>query len=195
MDAGKLESDFLNGFRFRFGSEELMQPILFIESNPDYLASLKSLLRNHGVTNPSYAVVDASQAVLYLKGEAPFSDRSRYPLPSIIFLDIHLEGYIGFKLLQWIKRQRTLASCFVVICSELSSIADLRKCYQYGAQTFLLKPYNHNELQNLLRHFPYLWTIGHAANEDALGPFAEPDPEPGDAPCSTIEVLHHAGEL
>ena len=110
-----------------------MQSILFIESNPDHLKTLKGLLRTNGVGNISYAVPDASQALAYLKGEQMYADRSRFPLPSIIFLDIHLDGYIGFKLLQWIKRRPEFDSCFVVICSALTCIADLRKCYQYGA--------------------------------------------------------------
>jgi CheY-like chemotaxis protein len=172
-----------------------MQPILFIEPDPGHLSKLKNLLGKNGVINPSHSAFDFSQAMFYLKGEAPYEDRARFPIPAIIFLDIHLEGYIGFKLLQWLRRRPELAASFVVICSELTSIADLRKCYQFGAQTFLLKPYNQKELQNLLRHFPHLWQFGPKISS-STGEVAPCEHLPrSETTYPTLESLHCGEEL
>jgi CheY-like chemotaxis protein len=134
-----------------------LQRILIVEPDHEHAAALQHLLRRAGVSNSSFIVSTFLEAMNYLKGDGPFANRSLYPLPSVIFLSMEPSGYLGFKLMEWIQTQPEAAGCSLVICSELTGVLNLSKCYRLGAKTFLLKPFNLAEIKNMVQHFPLLW--------------------------------------
>ncbi|MDB6033403.1 MAG: two-component system response regulator [Verrucomicrobiales bacterium] len=134
-----------------------LQHLLIVEPDPEQAGILLNLLRRAGVDNPSCRVATFLEAMNYLKGEGSFGSRNLYPLPSVIFLNLEPSGYLGFKLMEWIHTQPETSECVLVICSELSGVLDLSKCYRLGAKTFLLKPFNLAEVKNMVQHFPAFW--------------------------------------
>jgi CheY-like chemotaxis protein len=137
--------------------QNALQQLLIVEPDPEQAGILLNFLRRAGVDNPSYRVATFLEAMHYLKGEGPFGSRSLYPLPSVIFLNMEPSGYLGFKLMEWIHTKPETSECVLVICSELSGVLDLSKCYRLGAKTFLLKPFNLAEVKNMVQHLPAFW--------------------------------------
>ncbi|MEC4814323.1 MAG: response regulator, partial [Scytonema sp. PMC 1069.18] len=50
-------------------------------------------------------VKTAEDAIRYLEGSEPYQDRTIYPLPVLVVLDMRLPGMSGLDLLKWIRRQ------------------------------------------------------------------------------------------
>jgi CheY-like chemotaxis protein len=134
-----------------------LEQLLIVEPDAEQAAALLNLLRRAGVENGCYRASTFLEAMNYLKGEGAFASRSLYPLPSVVFLNMEPSGYLGFKLMEWIHTQPETADCALVICSELTGVLDLSKCYRLGAKTFLLKPFNLAEIKNMVQHFPVFW--------------------------------------
>ena len=87
----------------------------------------------------------------YFNGEPPYDDREKYPLPALVLLDIKMPGMDGFEVLKWIRNQPSLAKLCVVMLTSSDQIQDANKAYQFGANSFLVKPLDFWNVEELMR--------------------------------------------
>ena len=82
--------------------------ILLVEDEPNDAVLAQIALQRiiPGVSLP--VVSDGIQAVEYLKGTGPYADRSLYPFPDVVLLDLKLPLLDGFEVLRWIRQQPEL---------------------------------------------------------------------------------------
>lgn len=136
----------------------MTKTILLAEDSPDDELFFKLALRKAGVENPVRSVRDGHQAIAYLRGDPPFSDRQIHPLPEIIFLDLRMPRVDGFEVLEWLHRQPELTrGMLVVVLSQLTDSTALRRAYGLGANSFLMKPCRQEDLNNLISHYGGHW--------------------------------------
>jgi CheY-like chemotaxis protein len=114
--------------------------ILLVEDNEDDVFILKRLLKKLGQNLPIHIVVDGQQALDYLQAAGKFADRTQYPCPSLIFLDLKLPLVHGFEVLAWIKQQPSLREIPVAVLTSSPEPSDLERATSLGAKTFLVKP-------------------------------------------------------
>jgi len=118
---------------------------------------LKLTLKKANLDNPVHHVADVEQAICYLSGEAPFTDRTKHPLPSIIFLDLKLPNRDGFQLLEWVGRRPEFRTIFIVVLAGVGRIEEIAKAYRLGANTFLTKPAKPEDIDNLVTGHANIW--------------------------------------
>jgi CheY-like chemotaxis protein len=133
--------------------------ILLAEDSQDDEVLFKRVLAKVGVLNPLHVVHDGAEALAYLKGEEPFSNRQKYPLPDVLVLDIRMPKMNGFELLAWVEGQPHLNRLLRIVLTQLDHIKDIEWAYQLGADTFLIKPLESAELVNLVTFFKGYWTV------------------------------------
>ena len=114
--------------------------ILIVENNADDLFFLKRALRSAGVAANLYSVSDGRSAVRYLEGEGEYSDRSRFPLPWLIFLDLKLPYRSGIEVLEFIRGRVELQKINVVVVTSSEDNKDMRRTTELGVNAYLLKP-------------------------------------------------------
>ena len=77
--------------------------ILLVEDNEDDVSLIERAFARAGIDNPLQVVRDGEQAVSYLKAEGEYADRVKYPLPSLVLLDLKMPRRNGFEVLSWIR--------------------------------------------------------------------------------------------
>ncbi len=132
-------------------------PILLAEDDENDVFFLKRALRQAGLQNPLFVARDGQEAVNYLSGEPPYADRSDYPMPALLLLDLKMPKMSGFDVLNWLQAQKNFKDLAVVVFSSSSEESDVRKALTLGADDFLVKPYDFQKLVNVVRDIYARW--------------------------------------
>lgn len=148
--------------------------ILIVDDREDDSFLLERMLRRLGVGNAIVKLPNGDEAIQYLSGDWRYKNREQYPLPSAIFLDLKMPGKNGFEVLEWIRTNPLRQPCLVMVVSELNALADIRRAYRLGANSFLSKPLNEAEVRECLRNHPECWDF---ADPNSLETPAEPERE------------------
>jgi CheY-like chemotaxis protein len=133
--------------------------ILLVEDNEDDVFLMKRALKAATVANPLFVVENGQAAVDYLSGVDKFKDRGAFPIPSIVFLDLKLPLISGHDVLAWIRRQKELESLVVVVLTSSNEQQDLQRCYQLGANSYVVKPPTAEQLEDLAKAFKLYWLV------------------------------------
>jgi CheY-like chemotaxis protein len=133
------------------------QAILLVEDNEDDVFLMNRALKAAQVVNPLVVVDDGQEAVDYLCGAGKFADRTSYPLPIVVFLDLKLPFVSGHDVLAWIRGQKQLASLVVIVLTSSSEASDVSRCYALGANSYVVKPPTPDQLEDLAGAFKRYW--------------------------------------
>jgi CheY-like chemotaxis protein len=91
-------------------------------------------------------VSDGVEAVQYMAGHDPYSDRLRFPLPDLVLLDERMIRMDGSEALQEIKKHESAALVPVCMFSTTAQPQWQRLCYQRGAAFCIKKPLDYETL-------------------------------------------------
>src|SRR5436190_8325383 len=114
--------------------------ILLVEDRGDDILLIQRAFQRAGVTNPILAVRDGEEAIAYLSGAGPYSNRAEYPLPWLTLLDLKMPRVDGFDVLRWIRSQPELRRLIVVVLTSSEEMRDVNRAYELGANSFMVKP-------------------------------------------------------
>lgn len=84
-------------------------------------------------------------------------------IPDLIISDIEMRGMDGFEFLRQVRLRGYTKHTPVIMLSGKSESKERVKCYQLGAQDYLIKPFNPEELNELVKknlhpiHFASVW--------------------------------------
>jgi CheY-like chemotaxis protein len=133
-------------------------PVLLVE---DDVSDFRLIQRAFARIRPSVPMIRLSHgddAVAYLAGDAPYENRSLHPFPSLILLDIKLPRRSGFEVLEWVRTQQsTLKRLPIIMLTSSSHQVDVNKAYDLGVNSYLVKPSNNSELEQLATTFRTYW--------------------------------------
>ena len=115
-----------------------MKTVLIVDDNIKNLDLFKDFVESWG-----YETVTAQQ------GKDAISLAERY-LPDIILLDVMLPGMSGYEVCRELKENTKTQHIPVVMITVLNDIADRIHGYKIGADQFLVKPVDYNELHAIL---------------------------------------------
>ena len=131
--------------------------ILLVEDNEDDVFPMKRALKNAGIKNPLRVAEDGQQAMDYLSGTGAYADRTQYPIPALVFLDLKLPMRKGLDVLAWIRKQPHLEGVVVVVLTSSNEPSDLKQSYRLGANSYVVKPPTASQLLDLAKAFKWYW--------------------------------------
>lgn len=126
--------------------------ILYAEDDDDDALFMQMALERVGIADAFARVEDGRRALDYLGGCGEFSDRQKYPLPSLLLLDLKLPLKSGFEVLQWVQQQPTLKDMKVVVVSSSGQQSDIERAQKMGAVDYLIKPSAPSRLSEIIRN-------------------------------------------
>ncbi len=114
--------------------------LLVAEDDANDVFFLKRAFEQAEIQNPIHFVHDGQEAIDYLSGGGTFSDRTLYPLPSLLILDLKMPRKSGMEVLKWLDEQPELRRLPVVVFTSSAHQKDVERAYQLGANAFVVKP-------------------------------------------------------
>lgn len=134
------------------------QFILLAEDDPNDTLLIKRAFQKAGFGSLLKTVVNGKQAIDYLHGASEYSDRSRYPLPFLLLLDLKMPGTNGFEVLEWLRSQQDLKRLLVVVLTSSNLQTDVDRAYELGANSYLVKPISFDAMVTMIQRFEAYWT-------------------------------------
>jgi CheY-like chemotaxis protein len=102
-------------------------------------------------------VQDGQLVIDYLNGKPPFDNRSSFPWPDLLVLDLKMPRLDGFDVLKWVRQSRVLNHMAIVVLSGSSLDKDKDRATELGANKFYVKPAGLDELRQLVRDLCEEW--------------------------------------
>lgn len=136
------------------------KPILLVEDDPDDQILIRRAFTKAHLSNPLALVKDGDEAVAYLAGTGGYADRQTHPLPVLILLDLKLPRRSGLEVLRWLRSQAgALGRTPVAVLTSSRQGEDVDRAYDFGANSYLVKPVDLDGLLNLVRTAGLYWTV------------------------------------
>ena len=134
-----------------------LSTVLLVEDNPDDAELIAHAFGKAGIGNPMIVVDDGEKATDYVHGRSAYADRRRFPVPGIILLDLKLPRRSGFEVLEAIRVTEATRRVPVVVLTSSSQEDDIRRAYDVGANSYLVKPIGRDALVTMVRSLDAFW--------------------------------------
>lgn len=129
--------------------------ILLVEDNSDHAELVRRHLHNVSPDNCILHVEDGEAALDYLNAAGVYADRTKFPSPDLVLLDLHLPRVDGLEVLRQIRNHPQLRQMPVVVLTTSDAERDAAKAYEHEANCFLTKPADTRQLVKLFKQFGF----------------------------------------
>ena len=123
--------------------------VLVADDSADDRFLLKAAMRRATRLQIIGEVCNGAQAIAYLKGQEGFGDRSLFPFPDLLLLDLKMPLKDGFEVLEWLKKQHHLPLT-VVVLTESMHPDHIMRALDLGADLFQVKPRTFRERETMI---------------------------------------------
>jgi CheY-like chemotaxis protein len=131
--------------------------ILLAEDNANDALFFRFALEKAGLNYPLEVLYDGELTLQYLKGAGPYGDRERFPMPSLLVLDINMPKVGGFEVLTWVRQQPQLERLPVIVLTASVFSSTVTTAYILGANSFLTKPENLTDFSAAVKQMCDFW--------------------------------------
>ncbi|MCC6967043.1 MAG: response regulator [Nitrospira sp.] len=125
--------------------------ILLIDNSPGECELFRQALTQSGYKGRLDITDSGRTAMAYL------NDHINNDEPALILLDLKLRGERGVDVLKQLKQDARVADIPVVILTSSDDALDVRSCYQAGANGYVVKPGQFDDLVTLSLHLWKFW--------------------------------------
>jgi two-component system, response regulator len=134
--------------------------ILLVEDNiSDAELTIRELKRHHMANNLVH-VKDGEEALEFIFGTGRYAgQRDNFLLPKVVLLDIQMPKVNGMEVLQQLKQNPLTQSMPVVILTSSKESPDIKRCYDLGANSYIVKPVNFERFAEAIRNLGFYWLL------------------------------------
>jgi CheY-like chemotaxis protein len=133
------------------------QSLLIVEDSNEDFEAFQRLLRQNPIVLSIHRCVSGEQALAFLYQSDDFADRDRLFRPGLIVLDLNLPGTDGREVLRRIKQDADLKTIPIVVFTTSNNPKDIEDCYQYGVNSYIVKPINFSQLKRDIQTLVNYW--------------------------------------
>jgi CheY-like chemotaxis protein len=124
--------------------------ILIAEDDDNDVLLIKRAFHQAQFENPLQVATNGEEAIAYLKGDPPFGERDKFPIPALLLLDLKMPRKNGFEVLAWVRQRPEFNALPVVVLTSSQESADINRAYSLGANSYLVKPANFLSLVDMI---------------------------------------------
>jgi len=133
--------------------------ILLIEDNKlDAEMTIRALKKNR-IANNIIHLSNGALALDFLFGTGAYTDRDLNNKPKLILLDLKMPKVDGIEVLQKIKLNELTKRIPVVVLTSSKENPDVEKCYDLGANSYIVKPVEFDGFMDAIATSGLYWML------------------------------------
>ncbi|MDV3309585.1 MAG: response regulator [Cyclobacteriaceae bacterium] len=133
--------------------------ILIVEDNL-YDAELTiRALRKQNLANKLIHLRDGAEALDFLFANGKYASRNPDFVPRVVFLDLKMPKVDGIEVLRKIKSDPRTRSIPVVILTSSAEDPDVKRCYDLGANSYIVKPVEFENFVRIVTDLGLYWIV------------------------------------
>jgi CheY-like chemotaxis protein len=136
---------------------QLVAPLLVVEDSDEDFEILELLMQQMAVQNPIHRCTNGDTALDFVYQDLSVSQERAILRPSVILLDLNIPGTDGREVLEQLKQDQSYKEIPIVVFTTSSNPQDIEFCYQNGANGYLIKPVDSEELERTVQAFVDYW--------------------------------------
>jgi len=148
-------------------AESKIAEILLVEDNSSDAELTLHALKKSKVATEVQWVRDGAEALDFLFGRGPFANRRFDGGPHLVLLDLKLPKIDGLQVLEAVKSDSRTKAIPVIILTSSKEEVDLVKSYKLGVNSYIQKPVNFGEFQDVVQQLGLYWLLLNSKPPDA----------------------------
>lgn len=134
--------------------------ILLVEDNITDAELTIRELKKHNMANNLFHVRNGEEALdfIFATGQYAATRNIQYP-PKVILLDIQMPKVNGIEVLAKIRSNERTRVTPVVILTSSKENPDIQKCYDLGANSYIVKPVNFEGFAQSIKNLGFYWLL------------------------------------
>jgi two-component system, response regulator len=133
--------------------------ILLVEDNEADSDLALHALQKSKLANRIRVVRDGEEALDFLFCRGQFSNRHFDDAPRIVLLDLKLPKIDGLQVLRTLKTDERTKAIPIVMLTSSKEESDMVRSYKGGANSYIQKPVNFSEFQEVVRQLGLYWLL------------------------------------
>jgi CheY-like chemotaxis protein len=115
-------------------------------------------LKENNLANHVVVVSDGVEALEYLNCEGNHKNRNTGN-PAVLLLDIKMPRMNGIEVLAAIRENEKFKTIPIVMLTSSREEPDLKKCYELGANAYVVKPVDFKNFLEAVKNIGIFWAI------------------------------------
>ncbi len=129
--------------------------ILLAEDNPADAKLTLIALKRANVGNHVHVVENGEQAMEFIFGKGIESGSG----PKLVLLDLKMPRVDGIEVLEKMKSDPRTKAIPVVMLTSSNHDKDLERCYQLGANSYIVKPIDFDQFMKVVKDVGLYWML------------------------------------
>lgn len=135
-----------------------LRPILLVEDNAADVELTLAALKRTNLANDVVVARDGVEALDYVFAEGSHTGRNSGP-PAVILLDLKLPKLDGLEVLERLKSHAKYRAIPIVMLTSSREESDIVKSYEFGVNSFVVKPVDFNAFFEAIRDLGVFWAV------------------------------------
>jgi len=133
--------------------------IILVEDNADDAALAIRALKKQNLANKLVHLNDGAEALDFIFGTGEYSGRNIENTPKVILLDLKMPKVNGMEVLEKLKSDPLMKDIPVVILTSSGEDPDIQKCYDLGANSYIVKPVDFDNFSKTVVELGLYWVV------------------------------------
>ena len=133
--------------------------ILLVEDNASDAEMTIDALKQNNLANKLLHVKDGAAALDFIFAEGEYAGRQTENSLKVILLDLKMPKVNGIQVLQRIREDEGTKTIPVVVLTSSKEDPDIRKCYDLGVNSYVVKPVEFDEFHKAISNLGLYWMI------------------------------------
>ena len=134
--------------------------VILVEDNIDDATLVIRALKKNNLANNLIHLKDGVEALDFVFGTGQYQgDGLQDKTPKVMFLDLKMPRVNGIEVLEKMKGDPRTKSIPVVILTSSAEDPDIKKCYELGANSYIVKPVEFDSFIKAVSELGLYWLI------------------------------------